>query len=88
MYIVGHQLRIMFVPSESERDKQQFSFYKLVFYMPNPLSSVKTKYFLRFIMKHQLQNPCLQVDKEYFSWVIDIVIYLNYCKSEKYNVFS
>jgi len=34
--------------------------------MPNPLSSVKTKYFLRFIMKYQLQDRCLQGDKEYF----------------------
>ena len=55
--------------------------------MPNPLSSAKTKYFLRCIMKHQLQDPCLQVDKEYFGWIIDIVIYLNYCKSKSVLTF-
>ena len=42
--------------------------------MPNPLSSVKTKYFLRCIMKHQLEYPCLQEGKKYFGWIIDIVI--------------
>jgi hypothetical protein len=56
--------------------------------MPNPLSSVKTKYFLRCIMKHQLQDPCQQGDKECFGWIIYIVIYLNYCNSEKRTVFS
>ena len=78
----------MSIPSESESDKKQNSFYELLFCMPNTLSSVKNKYFLRFIMKQQLQNPCLQEEKEYIAWIIDIVIYLNDCKSEKCTVFS
>jgi len=70
------------IPSESECDKKQNSFYNLVFFMPNTLSSVEIEC-LCFIMKHQSEDPCQLEDKEYFGWRIGIVMYHNYSRSEK-----
>jgi hypothetical protein len=57
----------MSIPSESYSDKKQNAFYKLVFCMPNPLFSVKTKYFLGFCYETTITGY-LPAEGQEFLW--------------------